>query len=220
MFAPRRLDSELPVFSLSIPARFLSHEAAFDWLGEEERNRLRSLGNARRRAQFACGRWLLHFAARQMAGGEPYRVAFPGGRPVLELPGSSPAAASISHSGDLVLCALGPVARIGVDVEEIRPRRNWEGLAARVLHPAERRRLAGLSEAGRWRGFYLSWTRKEALAKALGVGLALPFARILVSDRGELEEAAGIPGLDRARWRVASLDAGSGMASGLAWRAD
>jgi 4'-phosphopantetheinyl transferase len=218
MFAPRRLDAELPVYSLSIPARLLSPEAAFDWLGDEERARLRSLGNARRRAQFACGRWLLRHAAQQVAGDAPYRATFPDGRPLLELPGSA-AAASISHSGDTVLCALGRVARIGVDVEQIRPRRNWEGLATRVLHPVERRRLAGLPEEVRWEGFYRSWTQKEALAKALGVGLALPFARILVSGAGELEEGADIPGLEEGRWRVAALGAQPGVAAGLAWRA-
>ena len=219
MFAPRRLDAELPVFSLSIPARLLTPQAAFDWLGAEEQDRLRVLGSARRRAQFACGRWLLHHAARQVAAGGRYRVEFSGGRPLLELPGST-AAASISHSGDLVLCALGRVARIGVDVEEIRPRRNWAGLAARVLHPIELGRLRGLPEAGRWQGFYAAWTRKEALAKALGAGLALPFARILFSESGELKEGREITGLDRGHWRACLLDAGPQVAAALAWRVD
>jgi 4'-phosphopantetheinyl transferase len=219
MFAPRRLDAELPVFSLSIPAALLSREAAFDWLGDEELARVRMLGSAQRRAQFACGRWLLHHAVRQIAGGERSRVAFPEGRPVLELQGS-PAAASISHSGNLVLCALGRVARIGVDVEQIRPRRDWGSLAQRVLHPVEVRRLAALTEAERWQGFYLAWTRKEALAKALGIGLKLPFARILLSSGGELEEAREIPGLEPAQWRLSGLEAGPGLAAGLAWRLD
>ena len=219
MFAPRRLDAELPVFSLSIPAVLLSREATFDWLGNEELTRMRMLGSAQRRAQFACGRWLLHHAVRQIAGGERFRVAFPEGRPMLELPGSA-AAASISHSGNLVLCALGRVARIGVDVEQIRPRRDWDGLSRRVLHPIEVRRLAALTEAERWRRFYLAWTRKEALAKALGVGLKLPFARILLSSDGKLEEAREIPGLDPAQWRISGLEVGPGIAAGLAWRVE
>jgi 4'-phosphopantetheinyl transferase len=219
MFAPRRLEAELPVFSLRIPARLFSPNAAFEWLEDQDRARLSALGSARRKAQFACGRWLLHHAARELTGNQRYRVTVPGGRPHLELPDSA-AAASLSHSGSLVLCALGRVAAIGVDVEEMRPRRNWEGLARRVLHPSELRGLAGLPAADQWRGFYLAWTRKESLAKALGMGLQLPFSRIRFSAHGSLEEGKDIPGLDRGGWRAVTLEAAPGMAAALAWRAD
>ena len=64
---------------------------------------------------------------------------------------------SLSHSGGLALCALsgGPV---GVDVEEVRPRR--AGLPRRVLDPAELARFDGS-----WEDFYRLWTLKESWCK-------------------------------------------------------
>lgn len=216
--APRRIHADPPVFSLDIPETLLAPDAAFDWLGEDDCAVLRTLGNAQRRAQFACGRWLVRYAAHHAAGGD-HRVRFAGRRPMLEIAGA-PAAASISHSGRMVLCAAGRVAQLGVDVEEVRARSDWQGLAARVLHPEERERLALLPEALRWEGFYRAWTRKEALAKALGSGLALPFARIRISAAGrmEVEEGAGIQGIDPAEWRFSGLDPGPGLAGAVAWR--
>ena len=116
-----------------------------------------------------------------------------------------------------MLCGIARSGRLGVDVERIRPRRDWEGLAQVVLHPLEREELGLLSENLRWTGFYRAWTLKEALGKALGVGLALPFDRIRVSAEGRLEEGAAIAGLSAARWRFRTLDAGPGLAAAVAW---
>ena len=216
MFAPRRLHADPPVFALEIPDALLSPEAAFDWLAGDNLRTLQGLGSAQRRAQFACGRWLLEYAAREAAPGR-HRVRFDDRRPMLEIDGV-PAAASISHSGRVVLCGAGRVAALGVDVEAIRPRSDWEGLAARVLHPEERSRLAGLTDARRWEGFYRAWTGKEALAKALGAGLTLPFSRVLFSEEGFVQSGRDVLGEGAKAWRLARLDAGPGYAAALVWR--
>lgn len=157
----------------------------------------------RRRTQSAAARQLLRYAAEQAFG--------PGCR--IE----SIHATSISHSANLVLCGLARSGRLGVDVERIRPRRDWDGLARVALHPVEREELGLLPENLRWTGFYRAWTMKEALAKALGIGLGLPFDRILVSRDGRLEEGAGIAGLSAVGWRFLALDAGPGFAAAVAW---
>lgn len=216
MFSPRRIHADPAVYSLDIPEILLRPEAKFDWLGEDDLGALRALGTHPRRAQFACGRWLLRHAAREVAPSR-HRIWFDGRRPMIEIDGG-PGAASISHSGRVVLCAAARAAGLGVDVEEIRPRSDWEGLAARVLHPEERSRLAALADDGRWEGFYRAWTRKEAFAKALGTGLTMPFSRILISEGGSLEQGADALGIDGAAWRFTRLEAGAGLAGALAWR--
>jgi 4'-phosphopantetheinyl transferase len=90
---------------------------------------------------------------------------------------------SLSHSGSVVLIAIAGDISIGVDVERLRPLPDLAALAARVLHPAEQRELAALSAAEMPAAFLRCWTRKEAVAKALGLGLALPFKACLVSFR-------------------------------------
>jgi len=86
----------------------------------------------------------------------------PQGKPTLDLPVDF----SLSHCEGRVLCALSAIGAIGVDVES----------TTESMRAVDFRRY--LSEAERyWAGddpqrFYSLWTRKEAVVKATGSGLA------------------------------------------------
>jgi 4'-phosphopantetheinyl transferase len=191
---------------------------AEDCLTEGERRRMAAMASARRRAQFVAGRWLLHCVAGEVFGEAGYALDTLDDRPLLRASDGSTASCSISHSGEVVICAAARAVATGVDIELIRPRSNWNALCARVLHPRERLRLRDLDEASAWRGFYELWTAKEAVAKALGIGLAFPFAALCISgDR--IEDAPPGYELEDAAWRLHALDAGPGLAAALAWRA-
>lgn len=73
---------------------------------------------------------------------------------------------SISHSKTLILCALSN-RPVGVDIEDIRPRR--DSLPAYALTEPEFARYQSLG--GDWSAFYTLWTRKEAWCKYTGQGL-------------------------------------------------
>lgn len=73
---------------------------------------------------------------------------------------------SISHSRTLILCALSD-RPVGVDIEDIRPRR--DSLPAYALTEPEFARYQSLG--GDWSTFYVLWTRKEAWCKYTGQGL-------------------------------------------------
>jgi 4'-phosphopantetheinyl transferase len=208
------------VFGMAIPPAFLGTGAAPEWLSAEEKAALAAMGSPRRRAQFAAGRWLLHHAGTFVLGKSAhYRVQLTAGRPFLAIEGAGGRmAASLSHSGDRVLCALAPAGLVGVDVERIRARKRWHELASFALHPAEREHLDALEGEARWRGFYRAWTLKEAMAKALGVGLALPFDRIAFSDDNRIDSAPGGQDFDRAAWHFYTLELGAGYAAAAAWR--
>ena len=88
---------------------------------------------------------------------------------------SSPISFSLSHSGSFAVIALVDGAvRIGVDVEQVRPRRRLGALAARVLSDDEHAAWLALGEDGdvQLRAFLRAWTTKEAYLKALGIGIA------------------------------------------------
>lgn len=70
---------------------------------------------------------------------------------------------------------------IGVDVEAISNRFD-AGLLPVIATPRERAALAGLDETGLARRLCALWTRKEAVSKALGLGLTLGFERLAVGD--------------------------------------
>lgn len=206
------------VFATTVPAG-LRALRDFEWLSEAEAVQASAITRPERRAQFAAGRWLLRHAATRVFGKDRYRLDCVGGRPVAAVAGG-PAAVSLSHSGELVLCAAGRVRSLGVDVELVRPRADWNALSAWTLHPHERERIERAGRGQRWLGFYQSWTYKEALAKALGEGVfGLPFDRVLVSCDGRLESLPPDPRLGDPGWRLAPLRLQEGFAGAVAWRA-
>lgn len=73
---------------------------------------------------------------------------------------------NISHSKNLMLCAVSQKP-VGVDIEDIRPRR--DSLPEYALSPAEFAEYQKLG--GDWPAFYILWTRKEAWCKYTGQGL-------------------------------------------------
>src|SRR5258706_13697182 len=190
------------VFAMAIPPSLRRGMRRPEWLSEAENPAMSAMGSATRRAQFAAGRWLLHHCARRVLGeGARYRLQLIDERPFIAFDSArAPMAASLSHSRDQVLCAIAPTGLVGVDVERIRPRNEWDQLAAFVLHPAERARAEAATDVARWRGFYRVWTLKEAMAKALGVGLALPFNRILFSEDNRIVEASRAPEITEGVW--------------------
>ena len=90
---------------------------------------------------------------------------------------------SVSHTDGLVVCAISRHGPVGIDAEAI------EGSLA--MTPTDHKAV-------------LAWTAQEAIAKALGRGLQLPFERIkrVAADdyRVDLRGLAGVDG--QARWRV------------------
>lgn len=130
------------------------------------------LADDRRRSVAAWGGLrLLAAAALRLA---PQALAFalgPAGKPVLR---DDPLQFNLSHSGGVVLIALSSHHPVGVDVEQLRPLPDHRDIARHHFHPAEVADLAALAEPEATRAFFRCWTRKEAVSKALGLGLGLP----------------------------------------------
>lgn len=106
---------------------------------------------------------------------------------------------NLSHSGALALIAVARTRQVGVDVEQLRPMTDLEGVAARVCTPGELATLAGLAEPHRERAFLAMWTCKEALAKATGEGIGgvvrdARHAPADAQDRWTLAEVTDLPG--------------------------
>lgn len=129
---------------------------------------------------------------------------------------------SLSRSGRWGLVGLARDVEIGVDIEEVRPVPAAEGIAREQFTPGERERWAAAGAAERDRVFLLCWTRKEAVAKALGTGLRLPPAAI-DAGAGDDVRTVEIPlGGGSAEAVVASvaLPPGSGAVAAVAIATD
>lgn len=159
----------------------LAHPAHVDMLNPAERERHAAYRMAADRDRFAIGAALLRLvAAAELGVGAAAvpvdracrRCQAQHGKPRIPETGLH---VSISHSGDKVVLALTRVAPIGVDVEEMA-RRDTAGLARSVLAPGEQ--ITGPAD------FYTYWCRKEAVVKATGDGLRVPFVNVVVSPPG------------------------------------
>ena len=88
------------------------------------------------------------------------------GKPELE--NAEGPAFNVSHSGRVALIALAPGGAVGVDIERCRPEVELAPLHGLVLLPSERRDHIGSASLP----FMERWVVKEAVLKALGLGIA------------------------------------------------
>ncbi|MFG3282591.1 4'-phosphopantetheinyl transferase family protein [Streptomyces sp. NPDC048111] len=112
---------------------------------------------------------------------------------------------SISHTGS---CGMLAVARVpvGVDVEVVRDFPVAE-LAPSTLTVSERAIVLGPDEGeARTRAFLRCWTRKEAVLKAVGVGITTDLRAVETRPElaGPVVVASGVPGTPQT-WTVTDL---------------
>jgi len=102
------------------------------------------------------------------------------GKPYLE---GSPLHISLSHSGEMVLCAVSE-REVGCDIERIGTPRL--AAAKRFFHPLEYKALADCaSEEEERRLFYRLWTLKESVIKKTGRGLSQGLSSFAVQTDGK-----------------------------------
>ena len=161
-------------------------------LDHAERERWAAYRRDADRDRFLVGCGLAKTVIAACTGQRPAEVNFdrtcrqcgkPHGKPVVH---GGDLEFSVAHSGDLVAVAVA-TAPVGVDVEQLeeRPRELGGGdpdtLARLVLADEERAALAAVHPSGRARAFLVAWTRKEAVTKAKGDGLRVPFTEVVVA---------------------------------------
>lgn len=119
----------------------------------------------------------------------------PEGVPVICLPGgrTSPDCLSISHSGSLAFCALtqAPALKVGVDLEKIEPRSI--DFVKDYFTQAEQRLVASFPLEEQHTAVTLIWSTKEAMLKALGIGLRWDTRQVEIREirnenRGDWQE--------------------------------
>jgi 4'-phosphopantetheinyl transferase len=109
---------------------------------------------------------------------------------------------NVAHSGGMALIAVAREMEVGVDLEEIRPRKDLAGVARRVFTQAERDAIDSED------AFYRHWTAKEAFVKATGRGISSlrSFEVVLQAPEGaRLIHVGGDPD-EASRWTLAPLD--------------
>jgi 4'-phosphopantetheinyl transferase len=133
------------------------------------------------RAQFIVGRGCL----RTVLGGylriEPQQLTFAygnRGKPGLL---DQSLCFNLAHSGGLGVLAVTRLREVGIDIEQIRPLENWDGIARSNFSVVECAAIHALSADMHLHAFFTCWTQKEAYVKATGDGIMVPLDRFDVS---------------------------------------
>jgi 4'-phosphopantetheinyl transferase len=193
-------------------------------ISNDERERAARLDVHNRRRFVAAHAFLRTVLGRRL-GCDPAEVRFtqsPRGKPELADQGER-VLFNLSHSGELAAVVVGESRSVGIDIEQADAKHGHAGfaqLAPRVLTGSELAQLDTFSSAReRECALLRAWTRKEALLKARGSGLADDPAAIEVgADSGlaprsiALAERDGSP----SNWIVASFTPATGFVGAVA----
>jgi 4'-phosphopantetheinyl transferase len=171
--------------------RTLSHLMSTD-----EQDRATRFYFRRDRRRFIVARAFLRLLLARYVGGPAGAIEFEyskEGKPQLRRGSASRLLAfNLSHSDDVVVCAVAAAPAIGVDIEHVRAHVNAAELAEVVLAPREQKVLHAVDPADRDRAFVVLWALKEAYLKALGSGLAIPADSVDLTNAEEAGEGCAI----------------------------
>ena len=209
---PFRTVGHATVLHVDLTAHAAREAEAWAWLDEEERARWQRYQHDGTRRRFALCRAALRAVLCRQIGCCNEQLAFGAadrGKPYAVVQGeAAPVSFNISHSGAHGLIAVAEAGRLGVDVEERRTPRHLDGLIETVLGPDERAELALARGCRKLHLFFNFWTIKEALIKALGLGLAMDMSRLEIPAamrHGKTTSIFQFPHIPTVRWRLADL---------------
>ncbi|HEY8941503.1 MAG TPA: 4'-phosphopantetheinyl transferase superfamily protein [Cellvibrio sp.] len=145
-------------------------EQALLLMSDDERERAQKF--IRGKEEYIASRWLLRKVLGQYLQQAPASLVFnrsEKGKPYIA---NNPLKFNLSHSGHWALLALAQEMELGVDIEQVRNSRDLLGIAENYYHPDEYAQLRQRHGDEQLRFFYQLWTLKEALLKAMGVGIS------------------------------------------------
>jgi 4'-phosphopantetheinyl transferase len=164
------------------------------------------------------GRGVLRAALGRLVGMAPASIVFrvsDRGKPTLDAGPSF----NISHSGSEVLVALALRGRLGVDVEAVRTHDDLFEMARLSFVASEVEALQHASPDQQLRHFFRVWARKEAMLKALGVGIG-DLAALTVSGAAAIDNALtriDLPDERVSEWVVQSFPCSGEVEAAVAW---
>ena len=176
-------------------------------LSADERERAARFHFDIHRCRFVAGRGILRRLLGHYTGKDPAEIEFLYGanrKPALRTSGLH---FNLSHSEDRAVFAFTSIAPVGVDMECLRPVPGMMQIAERFFSPFEFDTISAFPDDQRNAAFLRCWTRKEAVIKSTGEGLACPLdgfevsfeatTQIVTVNRNEAEqERVFLYGLD------------------------
>lgn len=167
----RKLDSELHIWEVDVDYHsYRKYKKCINILSCEESNKLLNLRVQKSKWEFVISRLALKILLSKYTGINVYNIDLSYnkyGKPFIK---NNPLYFNLSHSNKktvIVFCN----EEVGVDLEYIIKEITINDIAPLVLSSREQNMLLGVTGLSKIRKFFEIWTKKEALLKAMGVGL-------------------------------------------------
>lgn len=156
-----------------------------------------------RRSYLAAHGLLRHALSKYAPACAPPEWSFraaPHGRPEIANPQYPHLRFNLSHCATRVACVICAEVDCGIDVEAATRPAASESMIRRYLSAREQEWVAAAAPGLRGERFLQLWTLKEALAKAVGLGLALPFEALDLDVDGAPRLRGAPPEAARPWW--------------------
>jgi len=221
---PLRLPEGVPpsihVFQRKVDLRTTVPDAEWALLNPEERDRALRFGQHADRMRFVYARAGLRQVLGDVMGIRPAHVVFETnryGKPQLQVACAvdNDLQFNVSHAGDYVLIALSTDRHVGVDIERRNLTLTIPELEPHILSDLEWR--SGVAARPR---FFDCWAAKEAVLKAIGIGVAdhLRDVSVLLPEASSSDfYRLVVEGMDKPGVSACRLWAPKGYAAALAW---
>lgn len=145
------------------------------FLSEGEKDCAARLRSNTAACQKIISRGILRLLLSNYTGLNPKELAFENkqfGKPLLCNPMNSGICFNLTHSGNLLLIAIGKEKSVGIDVEKIEEKIDYKKISPMVFSFDEQLTLSHSMDP--IHDFYRLWTAKEAILKASGRGFSYP----------------------------------------------
>lgn len=165
---------------IAAPLTLLARQEVLDiveaLLVDDERVRAGRFRKREDRQRYSLAHGLKRFVLSKILGVAPQSLVFSQGekgKPFCDMAGAPQF--NLSHSGDWVLCGLSSIADMGVDVESAE-REISDAVARYSLNSEQLDKVSNADNPAECLMLY--WTQKEAISKALGLGLSIGFKQL------------------------------------------
>jgi 4'-phosphopantetheinyl transferase len=200
-----------------------ARDRLFALLNPEEQVRALRFVRIQDRHSFTAAHGALRLLLSAMLGEPPQTLAFSHnsyGKP-RQLEPANGIEFNMSHSGGIVLIGFARRIPIGIDVEAMRSVAERAAIVRRYFHPGEAADFARVPPAEADAAFFRLWSRKEAVVKALGLGMSLDLHRYRVACIPDA--AAEVLALEgdanpQESWTLLDLEPGPGHVGAVAAR--
>jgi 4'-phosphopantetheinyl transferase len=214
------LSESVHVWPLHLTASPSTTEILTSCLDEAERARAARIQVDDGWRRFVLGRGALRLILGRYLKRRPSDVVFAYG--VHGKPGlaESDLCFNYSASGGAAVMAFGIGTDIGIDVEEVRTIDQPLDIASKYFHPLEVRELAAMSATERDVAFLRLWTCKEAVVKAVGLGLSMALDSFCLTDfaTGNARLAHRPAVDDGSEWQLCDVSVPRDYVAALAYR--